>query len=153
MLGGLGGVAIIFAGLLATLSSANASIMASSRINLAMARDRMVPKWLSKIHKKLLTPYRAILLTGLLALGFLLIDSLENLAKIASVLQLYSYAALNIGCIVLRGANPDWYKPSYRTPGNPFGQLIAALGCLGVIIYSGTFAQIAVTVLIIGSLC
>jgi len=152
MLGGFGGVAIIFAGLLATLSSANASIMASSRINLAMARDRMVPNWLSEIHNKLLTPYRAILLTGLLALGFLLIESLENLAKIASVLQLYSYAALNIGCIVLRAANPDWYKPSYRTPGNPLGQLIAALGCLAVIIYSGPFAQIAVVVLIVVSL-
>lgn len=152
MLGGFGGVAIIFAGLLATLSSANASIMASSRINLAMARDRMVPNWLSKIHEKLLTPYRAILLTGFLALGFLLIESLEDLAKIASVLQLYSYAALNIGCVVLRAANPDWYKPSYRTPGNPFGQIIAAIGCLGVIIYSGPFAQIAVVVLIIASL-
>ena len=152
MLGGFGGIAIIFAGLLATLSSANASIMASSRINLAMARDRMVPNWLSKIHKKLLTPYRAILLTGFLALGFLLIESLEDLAKIASVLQLYSYAALNIGCVVLRAANPDWYKPSYRTPGNPFGQVLAALGCLGVIFYSGPFAQIAVVILIVVSL-
>ncbi|MGK7368572.1 MAG: amino acid permease [Candidatus Halalkalibacterium sp. M3_1C_030] len=152
MLGGFGGVAIIFAGLLATLSSANASIMASSRINLAMARDRMVPNWLSKIHEKLLTPYRAILLTGILALGFLLIESLEDLAKIASVLQLYSYAALNIGCVVLRAASPDWYKPSYRTPGNPFGQILAATGCIGVILYSGPFAQIAVVVLIIASL-
>lgn len=152
MLGGAGGIAIIFAGLLATLSSANASILASSRINLAMARDRMVPNWLSEIHKKLLTPYRAILLTGILALAFLLIESLEDLAKIASVLQLYSYAALNIGCVVLRAADPDWYKPTYRTPGNPFGQILAALGCLGVIIYSGPFAQIAVVVLIIVSL-
>ncbi|MDR8392909.1 amino acid permease [Aliifodinibius sp. S!AR15-10] len=152
MMGGFGGIAIIFAGLLATLSSANASIMASSRINLAMARDRMVPNWLSEIHKKLLTPYRAILLTGILALGFLLIESLEDLAKIASVLQLYSYAALNIGCVVLRAANPDWYKPTYRTPGNPYGQVFAAIGCLGVIIYSGPFAQIAVVVLIVVSL-
>ncbi|MDX1636800.1 MAG: amino acid permease [Balneolaceae bacterium] len=152
MLGGFGGIAIIFAGLLATLSSANASIMASSRINLAMARDRMVPNWLSEIHKKMLTPYRAILLTGILALGFLLIESLEDLAKIASVLQLYSYAALNIGCIILRAANPDWYRPSYRTPGNPYGQILAAVGCLGVIVYSGTFAQVAVVSLIIISL-
>lgn len=152
MLGGAGGIAIIFAGLLATLSSANASIMASSRINLAMARDRMVPNWLSKIHEKLLTPYRAILLTGILAISFLLIESLEDLAKIASVLQLYSYAALNIGCVVLRAADPDWYKPSYRTPGNPFGQILAAIGCLVVIIYSGTFAQIAIVVLILASL-
>lgn len=152
MLGNPGVVLIVIAGLLATISSANASILASSRINLAMARDRMVPKWLSEIHEKLLTPYRAIVLTGILALLFLLIDSLENLAKVASVLQLYSYAALNIGCIVLRSANPSWYKPTYRSPGTPWLQLIAAIGCLGIIVYSGTFAQIAVTVLIIGSL-
>ena len=152
MLGGFGGVAIIFAGLLATLSSANASIMASSRINLAMARDRMVPNWLSDIHEKLLTPYRAILLTGILALGFLLLESLEDLAKIASTLQLYSYAALNIGCVVLRAASPDWYKPTYRTPGTPWLQVLASLGCLVIIVYSGTFAQVAVMILIVASL-
>ncbi len=152
ILGNPGAVAIITAGLLATLSSANASIMASSRINLAMARDRMVPNWLSAIHKKLLTPYRAIVLTGVLALLFLLLDSLEDLAKIASVLQLYSYAALNIGCVVLRVSNPDWYKPTYRTPGTPWLQIAAAIGCLTIIISSGPFAQIAVVVLIIVSL-
>ncbi|MDR9367213.1 MAG: amino acid permease [Balneolaceae bacterium] len=152
MLGGPGAVAIIIAGLLATLSSANASIMASSRINLAMARDRMVPNWLSAIHDKLLTPYRAILLTGLLALAFLFLESLEDLAKIASVLQLYSYAALNIGCIILRASSPDWYKPTYRTPGTPYLQIFAALGCLAIIVYSGTFAQVAVVILIVVSL-
>jgi len=152
MLGNPGVVLIVLAGLLATISSANASILASSRINLAMARDRMVPNWLSKIHEKLLTPYRAIILTGVLALTFLLLDSLEDLAKIASVLQLYSYAALNIGCVVLRASNPSWYKPTYRAPGTPWLQLIASIGCIMIIIYSGTFAQIAVTVLIIGSL-
>ena len=152
ILGNPGAVAIIFAGLLATLSSANASILASSRINLAMARDRMVPNWLSAIHEKLLTPYRAILLTGILALAFLFLESLEDLAKIASVLQLYSYAALNVGCVILRAANPDWYKPTYRTPGTPWLQIIAALGCLMIIIYSGTFAQVAVVVLIVASL-
>lgn len=117
-----------------------------------MARDSMVPNWLSKIHEKLLTPYRAITLTGVLALLFLLLDSLEDLAKVASVLQLYSYAALNIGCIMLRASNPAWYKPTYRSPGTPWLQLIAAVGCITIIIYSGTFAHIAVTVLIIGSL-
>jgi amino acid transporter/nucleotide-binding universal stress UspA family protein len=150
--GPVGAGAIIFAGLLATVSSANASIMASSRINLAMARDRMVPNWLSAIHDTLLTPHRAILLTGVLALSFLLIESLEQLAKIASVLQLYSYAALNVGCVVLRVAQPDWYEPSYRTPGFPFAQGLAALACLGIILFSGPFAQIAIGVLIVVSL-
>ena len=150
--GPVGAGAIIFAGLLATVSSANASIMASSRINLAMARDRMVPNWLSAIHETLLTPHRAILLTGVLALSFLLIESLEQLAKIASVLQLYSYAALNVGCVALRVAQPDWYEPSYRTPLFPYAQGFAALACLGIVLYSGPFAQIAIVVLIVASL-
>ncbi len=150
--GPVGAGAIIFAGLLATVSSANASIMASSRINLAMARDRMVPNWLSAIHETLLTPHRAILLTGVLALSFLMIESLEQLAKIASVLQLYSYAALNVGCVALRVAQPDWYEPSYRTPLFPYAQGLAAVACLGIVLYSGPFAQIAIVVLIVASL-
>ncbi len=141
MFGPVGAAVMIFAGLLATTSSANASIMAASRINLAMARDHMIPRWLNAIHPKRLTPYRAILLTGILALLLLTIDSLETLAEIASVLQLYSYAALNIGCVILRGANPDWYKPSFRVPATPFLQLFAALGCLAIILLSGLVAQ------------
>ena len=132
---------MVLAGLLATVSSANASIMAASRINLAMARDRMIPKWLNEIHPKRLTPYRAILLTGGLALLFLTIESLETLAEIASVLQLYSYAALNIGCVILRAAKPDWYKPAFRAPGTPILQLFAALGCIAIILLSGLVAQ------------
>ncbi|MEM1054650.1 MAG: amino acid permease [Bacteroidota bacterium] len=152
LLGPFGAGVIIFAGLLATLSSANASIFAASRINLAMARDRMVPNWLAAIHPKRLTPYRAILVTGVLTLALLFIESLETLAKTASVLQLYSYAALNIGCVFLRAARPDWYRPSYRVPGAPIAQLLAALACLGIIGYSGLFAQAALGGLILFSL-
>ena len=152
LLGPFGAGVIIFAGLLATLSSANASIFAASRINLAMARDRMVPNWLAAIHPKRLTPYRAILVTGLLTLGLLFIESLETLAKTASVLQLYSYAALNVGCVFLRAARPGWYRPSYRVPGAPWLQAFAALSCLGIIAYSGAFAQAALGALILFSL-
>ncbi|MEM7788070.1 MAG: amino acid permease [Bacteroidota bacterium] len=152
LLGPVGAGVIIFAGLLATLSSANASIFAASRINLAMARDRMVPNWLAAIHPKRLTPYRAILITGVLTLGLLLIESLETLAKTASVLQLYSYAALNVGAAFLRAARPDWYRPSYRVPGAPFVQVFAALACLGIIAYSGLFAQVALGGLVLFSL-
>ncbi|KAA3662964.1 MAG: amino acid permease [Chloroflexi bacterium] len=150
--GPVGAGVLIFAGLLATMSSANASIMAASRINLAMARDRMIPRWLNEIHPKRLTPYRAILLTGILALSFLLVDSLETLAEIASVLQLYSYAALNIGVIILRVADPEWYKPTYRVPGLPYFQVFAALGCVAIILLSGLVAQAVILGLIAISL-
>mgnify|MGYP001823516540 FL=1 len=148
MFGPIGAAVMVFAGLLATTSSANASIMAASRINLAMARDHMIPEWLNEIHPKRLTPYRAIIVTGVLALLLLAVDNLETLAEIASVLQLYSYAALNIGCVVLRVANPDWYRPSFRVPGTPFLQVFAALGCLLIILLSGLVAQAVILGLI-----
>ncbi|MBW3562709.1 MAG: amino acid permease [Actinobacteria bacterium] len=153
LFGSVGGQAIIFAGLLATLSSANASIMASSRINLAMSRDRMFPRWLAQISERFVTPARAITLTSVLALvAMIAIPNIEELAKVASSLQLYSYAALNIGCVVLRAADPHWYRPTFRTPGYPFTQLVAAGGCLSIILFSGPFAQIAVGTLIVLSL-
>ncbi len=152
MFGPLGALAVIAAGLLATMSSANASILAASRINLAMARDRMAPGFFAKIHRNFLTPHRAILITGALALIFITLDDLALLAKIASVLQLYSYAALNIGCVILRAADPDWYRPAYRAPGYPFVQLFAAFACLVIIYYSGFWPIMAVVGLVVMSL-
>ena len=152
MLGTPGGWAIILAGLLATVSSANASIMAASRINLAMARDGLIPTWLSAVHRKLLTPHRAILATSFIALLLLGLDSLEDLAKLASVLQLYSYAALNLGAVALRASAPSWYRPAYRAPGFPLLPLLAAAGCVGIILVSGLLAQAVVVALVLLSL-
>jgi amino acid transporter len=42
--------------LLATASSANASILASARINFAMGRDKIVTNWLNEIHPNYATP-------------------------------------------------------------------------------------------------
>jgi amino acid transporter/nucleotide-binding universal stress UspA family protein len=151
--GTVGGQSLIVAGLLATLSSANASILASSRINLAMSRDALFPGPLARIHPRFVTPYRAILLTGVLAVVLIVtLPNLEELAKIASSLQLYSYAAINVACVALRAAAPDWYRPSFRVPFTPFPQLVAAVGCLVVIGYSGLLAQLAVVALIVLSL-
>lgn len=99
--GGFGAAAITFATLLATASSANASIMATSRINFAMGRDSIFPQWLNKVHSEYLTPYRPILATGLIALIMLLITDVEALSASASVLMLINYALINLIVIVL----------------------------------------------------
>ena len=108
--GGAGATGIIIAGLFATLSSANASILAASRINLAMSRDGLFPEKLAAISDRFVTPLRAILLTSLLAAVLIVaLPNVEELAKIASSLQLYSYAAINVGAVALRVADPPWY--------------------------------------------
>jgi len=151
--GGIGATGIIVAGLFATLSSANASILAASRINLAMSRDGLFPGPLAEISRRFVTPLRAILLTSLLAATLIVVlPDVEELAKIASSLQLYSYAAINVGCVALRAADPDWYRPTFRVPLTPLPQLVGAVGCLAIIGFSGANAQLAVVALIAVSL-
>ena len=151
--GSAGATGIIIAGLFATLSSANASILAASRINLAMSRDGLFPERLAEINQRFVTPLKAIILTSVIAAALIVaLPNIEELAKIASSLQLYSYAAINVGAVALRAADPPWYQPTFRVPLSPIPQALGALGCLVIIGFSGLTAQLAVVGLIILSL-
>ncbi len=143
---------LTFAGLLATASSANASILAASRINYAMGRDRIVSPKLNAIHDKHKTPYRAILLTGGFILLFVLIGDVAVLAKAASVLHLVVYGLLNVTLIVFRETEGLGYNPPYRIPLYPWVPIAGALSSFGLIAFMDTieillgFAFVAVSV-------
>ncbi|MEZ3171160.1 amino acid permease [Halorubrum sp. RMP-47] len=122
------GGALLFGGLLATASSANASILASSRINFAMGRDRIVTPALNEIHPRYGTPYRAIGITGGLILLFIIIGDLTLLSGAASGLHLIIYGLLNLALIVMRYVNPDEYTPDFVVP------LYPLLPILGVVL-------------------
>ncbi len=118
---------LTFAGLLATASSANASILASSRINFAMGRDKIVPDSLNEIHPRFATPYRSILVTGGITLGFVVFGSVEQLSQAASVLHLVVYGLLNLSLIVFRETEPDDYEPDFRVPLYPIVPVLGAV--------------------------
>jgi len=118
---------LTFAGLLATASSANASILASSRINFAMGRDRIVPDWLNEIHPRFATPYRSILVTGAITLLFVVGGTVEVLAQAASVLHLVVYGLLNLALIVFREADVPEYDPDFRVPLYPVVPVLGAV--------------------------
>ena len=121
------------AALLATLSSANAAIMASSRISYGMGRDRVLPDWFSHIHPTQGTPSHAILVTGGLAISLSLIGQAEALAEISSALFMVSYALLCLSVVVMRGSRPRWYRPTFRVPLYPVLPILGGLLCLTVI--------------------
>ncbi|QSG05940.1 amino acid permease [Halapricum desulfuricans] len=139
---GVGGVAagaataMTLGALLATASSANASILASARINFAMGRDRIVTDWLNEIHPNYSTPYRSIVLTGGMILFFIaaLGRDIETLAKAASVLHLIVYALMNVALIVFREFDPD-YDPQFRVPLYPITPAVGAVLSLGLVAF------------------
>ena len=121
------------AALLATASSANAAIMASSRINFAMGRDSILPGWFNEIHPKYLTPHRSVLATGGLATLLALSGRAEVLAEVSSALFMVNYALLGLSVVVMRQAQPSWYRPAYRVPLYPWLSLMGGVLSLAVI--------------------
>ena len=127
LIGPLGALAMLFGGLLATASSANASILSSSRINFAMGRDKIVSPELNEVHERFGTPYKSIALTGALIVLFILVGNLELLATAGSILHLVVYGLLNIGLIVMREADPDEYEPEFTVPLYPIVPILGAI--------------------------
>jgi len=149
LLGPVGAIAMLLGGLLATASSANASILASSRINFAMGRDGIVSESLNEIHPRFATPYRSIAVTGGLILVFIAAGTVETLASMGSVLHLIIYGLLNIALIVMREAKPAEYDPDYTVPLYPVVPILGMVTSLGLIVFLAPVA-IGLSALLVG---
>jgi amino acid transporter/nucleotide-binding universal stress UspA family protein len=141
--GPVGTTVMMAAALLATLSSANAAIMASSRISYGMGRDRVLPGWFSYIHPTQGTPSHAILVTGGLAMLLSLAGQAEALAEISSALFMISYALLCLSVVVMRSSRPRWYRPTFRVPLYPVPPILGGLLCLTVIFTMAPESRVA----------
>ncbi len=135
LMGPLGRGAILLGAVLATVSSANASIMSASRISFAMGRDSLIWEWLNEVHARFRVPHRAIFVTGALTIVVILIGDIELLAEAAGLLHLLLYGLMSTACIILRGARPAAYQPVFRTPLFPLVPIVGALACFGVIFF------------------
>lgn len=131
---------MIVGAILATISSANASILSAARVNFAMGRDRVLADWLNKIHDRYRTPYRAIIATGLVILALIASPlPIDTLADVAAFMFLLTYALVHIAVVVLRRADPDEYNPDFLIPTGLY-PAVPALGfvaCLAVMVQMG----------------
>ncbi len=140
---------LTFAGLLATASSANASILASSRINFAMGRDRLVSEKLNEVHPRFATPYRSIAVTGGLILLFIAVGDVKTLAKAGSVLHLVVYGLLNLALVVMREADVEEYQPTFEVPLYPVVPVVGAITSFGLIAFMKPI-EIGLSLLFVG---
>jgi len=135
LIGNIGAMIVLFAGLLATLSSANASILSASRTIFALSNDRLVPQWLSSVHERFGTPHRALILVGLPIVGVLFVGNLEVLAETASLLHLIIYGLICACVLKLRKKHPIWYVPGFKTPGYPLVPTVGMVAGFGLIFF------------------
>lgn len=135
--GSLGALAMIVGAVLATVSSANASILSAARVNFAMGRDQILVDWLNEVHDRFRTPYRAISATGIITLILIGIGvGIGTLAEVASFMYLVTYALVHVSVVVLRRAEPAGYSPDFRIPTvlYPVVPVVGLFACLAVLI-------------------
>jgi amino acid transporter len=133
--GGLGAIAILLAGLLATISSANASILSTSRAVFAISKDALIPRGASRMNLAYGTPHVALAMAGGPVLVLVALGEVEVLAEVASFLHLIMYGLICVALIAMRRDEPEWYDPDFRVPVYPLVAGIGALASFGLIAF------------------
>ncbi|MFO7899762.1 MAG: APC family permease [Planctomycetota bacterium] len=146
-----GAVAILFAGLLATLSSANASILSASRALYAVSRDAIVPPRASRINLRYGTPHVALALVGGPVIVLVGTGQTELLAEVASFLHLVMYGLICVALLVVRRTEPDWYDPDFTVPGYPLVPLAGAVSSFGLIAFMQPTSQVVGALVMVGA--
>jgi len=103
-----------------------------TRVCLAMARDGLMPEFLTKIHPQTHTPVRVILLSGTimaLVAGF---SPIGRAAEMVNIGTLTAFAFVCAGIVVMRITHPNLERP-FRLPFSPVVPLLGVVSCIYLI--------------------
>lgn len=156
-LGDIGFYVIIVGALFSMLSAANATVLAGSRVKLALARRNHLPEQFTDLHPEYGTPYKSILLTGGFIFTFIVVFTvlfgevpgageshpflglhlgLEGVTEVANVLLLAGFTVVNIAIIRSRHKFPDLNR-GFAVPFVPWVPTIAVLANIILIVSLG----------------
>jgi amino acid transporter len=133
-----------FIGVITLISMANSGVLAASRFPFAMAIDKLLPEFMSKIHSKYLTPVVTIIMTCVVMALVILFLDVVKIAKLASAFKVMMFILVNMSVIILRETSAQWYKPKYRSPLYPFIQIFGIISGIILLIFLGFMPLIAI---------
>ncbi|AFZ73723.1 amino acid permease [Natronobacterium gregoryi] len=141
--------AIVFAALLALVSTANAGILTASRYPLALSRDDLFLKKFEYIHPRFSTPFVAILTTGAIIIFIVATQEVDEIAKMAGAFQILVYILVCGALIAFRERDLEWYDPDFHTPGYPWVQLFGIASGIFIIAQMDTQEIVGSIVIVI----
>jgi APA family basic amino acid/polyamine antiporter len=106
-------------------------IFGQTRIFFCMARDRLLPDALTKIHPRFKTPYVVTLITGGVVIVAAAFFPVGKLADLSNGGTLFAFFAVALGVMMLRRTQPNRKRP-FRTPVVWFVGPVAMAGCAGL---------------------
>ena len=123
---------VAFGGLAGNATVMLTSLLGQVRIFYVMARDRMLPPGVARIHHVFRTPARMTVITGLVVSVFAAVLPLTDLLTLVNIGTLAAFAIVCAGVLVLRYVNPTAHRP-FRAPLLPFFSVAGAVSCLYLI--------------------
>jgi len=147
---GLGSEAHILLSSIALFAITNTvliTLVAGSRIFYGMAKEKVFPAVLEKVHFKTKTPWIAILVIMVTAIAFTFIGDIVVVANITVFAIVITFAAVNLAVIVLRYTEPDLER-KFRVPINVGKFPVLPLIGLGISCYMAF--QFEVEVVLVG---
>ncbi len=132
--GGQGRSMILLVSLVTAISTINASLLILPRILFAMARDGLMPSWVTWVNSGG-TPAGALLLCTASSIALVLSGSFETLIAMASILFVAVYLSGFLSLFVLRARHPNLPRP-FRMWGYPWTNLGICLGAGAFLIAS-----------------
>ncbi|MDH3794283.1 MAG: amino acid permease [Nitrosopumilus sp.] len=149
---GLGSEAHILLSSIALFAITNTvliTLVAGSRIFYGMAKEKVFPAILGKVHFKTKTPWMAIIVILITSIAFTLIGDIVIVANITVFAIVITFAAVNLAVIVLRYTEPN-IERKFKVPINIGKFPILPLFGLGISVYMGFQFEIEVVLVGIG---
>ena len=134
----------------ATLSSAIGSILGAPRVLQALARDGVLPKWMSFLGKGSGPedePRIGTAVTLVVVVATVYIGELNLIAPVLSMFFLTTYLVLNLAAAIEGFLQSPSYRPSFRVPW--YVSLLGAIGCLAVMFLINPVATVVAALIVL----
>lgn len=131
MFGAGGPAALAAIVVLSVVSSMMALLMMAPRLYVAMGRDRLFPSTLASVHARSGAPARATALLAVLASGFVLIGTFEEIVAFFMCTALAFIALAAAALLIVRHRDAD--ATVFRAPGYPLTTILFVLLVAGVV--------------------
>jgi basic amino acid/polyamine antiporter, APA family len=147
------GAIITVAATVGLISVMMVMMMGQSRIFLGMAKDGLIPPMFKELHPKNQTPYKNIILVGVVVAAVAGFTPISKLADMTSFGTLFAFTMVCVAVWILRKKEPNMHR-NFRVPALP---VVATLGILinvylmsqlslGAIQMSGTWLLLGVII-------
>lgn len=135
-LGAFGYWLVMVAAILSMLSALQANLFAASRVAVAMASDKTLPRSLAMLNSRYKTPANAVILTATVVIVIVLIvPDLASAGAASSLIFLVTFALAHWIAILVRQRSIS--PPPFRSPLFPLVPVSGGISCVALAIYQG----------------